>query len=209
MLPRLAALLAALAVVLAAAPATARAADERAAARAFGAATERLHRAGARERASVERRTTTLLTCFTAEGAEVPPRARRNVQLFAAAAFFDAVLAPLRPALGRFVAELDGVATDDRALRGGRAAWRSAVRVLTAFPSVPRDPCTHLRRWREAGFAPDAAPPLDFPAVARLTAQLDATEGRLERKIDRAAARLRQLGVSARTAERFGGELFD
>ena len=56
---------------------------------------------------------------------------------------------PIRPALDTFLAELERIPTNDPALRGGRAGWRTEIDIIRRLPSTP-DPCAH-----PAGLAPD------------------------------------------------------
>ena len=107
----------------------------------------------------------------------------------------------LLPHLRQVVAELDAVPTRDRVLRSGRAAWREMVRLLGGIPRV-EDPCGQLARWRDAGWAPEAAPPVPDYDIEALEKRGD----RLERKLKRAARRLRRLGLSRAAARRFTGE---
>lgn len=105
---------------------------------------------------------------------------------------------PIRPALDRFLAELERIPTNDPALKGGRAGWRTEIDIIRRLPSTP-DPCAALQAWQRTGFAASKAPiPLDVltnPAA-------EAAEG----KIAVAARRMRRLGMRAGAARRFTGK---
>lgn len=102
---------------------------------------------------------------------------------------------PIRPALDAFLAQIEAVPTNDPALRGGRAGWRTEIDIIRRLPSTP-DPCAALQAWQRTGFAPSSAPiPLDVLTNAAALAA--------EGKLAVAARRMRQLGVSAGAARRF------
>jgi hypothetical protein len=105
---------------------------------------------------------------------------------------------PVRPALDRFLSELERIPTNDPALSGGRAGWRSEIDLIRRLPSTP-DPCATLQAWQRAGFARSAAP---IPVDALVSPGVLAAEG----KVAVAARRMRQLGVSASAANRFKGK---
>jgi hypothetical protein len=140
-----------------------------------------------------------LRLCFEAlEGA--PRRAEDTAVALVVLGMTTALSDVLMPHLTKLVADLDAVPTRDRVLRSGRGAWRRMVQLLGEVPRV-EDPCGQLARWRDAGWAPEAEPALpDF--------DVEAAEGKgktIERKLRRAARRLRKLGVSRRAARRFTG----
>jgi len=193
------ALLLAAAALLPAAPASAE--SPRAAARAYMEATTRFETTVRAQEAAVRERFQAFLAepCITALR-EVPRRARERATLIFAAAFVDAAFTPTEPATAAFVADLERVRTSDRALRSGRAAWRISLRELRALPAVPADLCAQLERWRASGYANDAAPQVDVRPYARVGANR-----RVERRLTRAVARLRALGVPRREARRFTG----
>jgi hypothetical protein len=110
---------------------------------------------------------------------------------------FAAATAPI---LRGFVAELDRVQTRDGALRSGRAAWRRAVQVMATWPQL--DLCAALRDWKAAGWRKDKAPRVDLRTLARQ----DVAGASVDRKLERAAVRLRRLGVGASAAHRFQGD---
>lgn len=112
----------------------------------------------------------------------------------------EALITPLQPAFDRIVARLDAVATRDRVLRSGRAAWRASAVQSRRFPG-DRDACRKLDRWRLTNFSPRRVP--SSPTAS----QLERTEGiGREPRFPRAIRRLRSLGVSARAARRFDAE---
>ncbi len=105
---------------------------------------------------------------------------------------------PIRPALDMFLAELERIPTNDPALRGGRAGWRTEIDIIRRLPSTP-DPCATLQAWRRTGFAPAKAP---IPLDVLVNPAARAAEG----KLAVAARRMGQLGVSAGAARRFTGK---
>ena len=112
-----------------------------------------------------------------------------------------------KPVLDQIVADLEAIPTRDPILRSGRAAWRDTVRALDAFPAVER-PCEQLERWARSGWRKSSRPALDFEALKGEIEDDRSAEN--DRKLARAARRLRQLGVSAGDASRFTGDsLFD
>jgi hypothetical protein len=65
-----------------------------------------------------------------------------------------------------------------------------------------------LEAWAKGGWRASARPDFDFAAFEKLIEETD--DPSFERKLDRAAKRLRQLGVSKADAARFTGDtLFD
>jgi hypothetical protein len=108
--------------------------------------------------------------------------------------------------LATYQAELDRIATDDPALRSGRAAWRASMALYRQVRPLPADLCTRLDGWRAAGYAPVARPDLQ-PASVR--AVLAGTRT-IDRKLDAATVRLIELGATPGQARRFAGDtLFD
>jgi hypothetical protein len=102
----------------------------------------------------------------------------------------------------RMVADLDAVPTRDRALIGGREAWRQAVAAFETIPVIDR-PCERLGEWRDSGYAAAQAPPYLLDELERTE---DDNGEEAARRIERAVRRLRQLGVSRGAAKRFNGE---
>jgi hypothetical protein len=105
---------------------------------------------------------------------------------------------PIRPALDTFLAELERIPTNDPALKGGRAGWRTEIDIIRRLPSTP-DPCAALQAWQRNGFAASKAP---IPLDVLINPAARAAEG----KIAVAARRMRRLGVSAGAAQRFTGK---
>jgi hypothetical protein len=190
-----------------AAPAQAQAPDERAAAREFSFAAYRLRVALLAQRDAVEDRllNVTLLAlrddrCDAADDA-APGGRDIEVLLVDILLAFAPAYDPVRPALDTFLAELERIPTNDPALRGGRAGWRTEVDIIRRLPSTP-DPCAALQAWQRTGFAPTRAP-IAIDAVTNPAAL--AVAG----KVAVAARRMRQLGAGASAAKRFRGrEMF-
>ena len=98
---------------------------------------------------------------------------------------------------------MDGlvIRTADPVLVSGRAAVRQMGRSVDAIPAPGRF-CRDLRAWRRAGY-PRAAP---RAAEADLKVAIGAMGPGIMRKLHETARHLRELGVSKRDAEAFGGE---
>jgi hypothetical protein len=109
-------------------------------------------------------------------------------------------VAQMKLALRDFRTELANVPTLDPALISGRAAVRRMGRAWDAV-AAPGNLCKRLRRWRRAGF-PKAAGRAAEREVERFFGVL---EGETLRRLEAAAARMRELGVSAEDAAHFGG----
>jgi hypothetical protein len=105
---------------------------------------------------------------------------------------------PVRTSLDAFLAQIEAVPTNDRALRSGRAGWRSEIQFIRQLQSSP-DPCGSLQAWQRKHFAPSQSP-VNLDAVG--DEGLNAAEG----KIKLAARRMRALGVSDGAAARFTGD---
>jgi hypothetical protein len=99
---------------------------------------------------------------------------------------------------GREIEVLLRIPTNDPALRGGRAGWRTVIDIIRRLPSTP-DPCATLQAWRRTGFAPEKAP---IPLDVLVNPAARAAEG----KLAVAARRMGRLGVSAGAARRFTGK---
>jgi hypothetical protein len=190
-----------------AAPAQAPAADERAAAREFSFAAYRLRVAILAEEDAIDDKlqnvTLETLGDDRCDRADEAATGLRGIEvlltdiLLAFAPAYD----PIRPALDTFLAQLEAIPTNDPALRGGRAGWRTEVDIIRRLPSTP-DPCAALQAWQRTGFAEDRAP---IPIDALTNPAAEASAG----KIAVAARRMRQLGVGATAAKRFRGrEMF-
>jgi hypothetical protein len=174
--------------------------DERAAAREFAVAAERLRVELVAAEPSMEARGQAALRALDdprCDRAEAAAEGSRRIDVMSARAILGTGRAydPARAPLERFLAEIDRIRTADRVLRGGRAGWRSAVLYLRTIPSVA-DPCGALDGWRRARFAASAAP-VDLEAVRRRGRSAS------EDKVARAARRMRRLGVSTTAATRY------
>jgi hypothetical protein len=198
---RLAPALAAAALLAAAAQASAQAPDERADARAFADAALR-HRAAVAEAFRMEeaRRTPAGRPC---RPDRVPRRHRRDATKLMATAGYGALGRLLGPALLEFSLALHAVDTADPVLRSGRTAWRRMRRLLARMAARPAvDLCAELRRWARAGYEPIAA----VRDARRAWRVLRAFDGNgFERRVHRAAARLRRLGVPRDESYAFTG----
>lgn len=176
---------------------------ERAAAREFGFAAYRLRVALLAQKPEMERRVRAQFEapeCWDLALESAPPQVKAFVTAGHGGITIDAVFGPARPAFVRFLAELERVRTRERALRRGRAVWRKAVRFLSSVPTPP-PLCADLLRWQGAGFAPGAVPVYAIDAVA----PLGPGSSSQDRRLPRAARRLRALGVKRSAAVRFAG----
>jgi hypothetical protein len=192
-------------VSLAAAPA-ARAESDRAAAKDFGRAAERLYVAVQGQRAVVEAGNNRLSRDpVCADALMHVPKGDAADEIAADFVFpyeFEALLTPIVPALHDYVAALDRVKVGDARLRSGRSALRLSVRGVRNLEPAPADVCAQLQAWQQAGYPVKGAPKIDDPAFDALFTLPQS----LNKKIERAARRLRSLGVSRRTSQRFTGD---
>jgi hypothetical protein len=185
------------------APAQAPAPDERAAAREFSFAAYRLRVAILAQEDAIDDKlvkvTLEALGDERCDRADDAATGLRGIEvlltdiLLAFAPAYD----PIRPALDTFLAQLEAIPTNDPALRGGRAGWRTEVDIIRRLPSTP-DPCAALQAWQRTGFAENRAP---IPIDVLTNPAAEASAG----KIAVAARRMRQLGVGATAAKRFRG----
>lgn len=142
--------------------------------------------------------------CIAALGEdEVPERARARAQAVVVLALFEPVFAPLKPALAQIVADLDAIGTKDPALLAGRDGWHEIADYIGSLPHLD-DPCGALRAWAHSGFAPDKAPPLSLDQARKVLGE--DTSDEVDRKLARAAKRMRKLGVSRGDVKRFTGD---
>ena len=132
-----------------------------------------------------------------------PEREADRFVLFLVAASVQPLFQPSLPVLDQIVAELGAIPTRDPILKSGRAAWREVVVSFRAFPTVEK-PCEQLEAWADAGWKASARPKFDFAGFERQLDEVD--DENIEGKFERAARRMRQLGVSKGDAERFTGE---
>ncbi len=176
--------------------------NDRAAAQAFGVAAERFHAAVLAAVPEVEQRSEALKTQVCARALRRAPRRQRELLAqYMVTIQLDALYTPIRPAFDAFVAELNAIATEDPALRSGRAAWRSLATLIVREP-VPAGACALLSAWRHAGQPRDALPAIPGLTLeqAELIVESDVV---FKRKMDEGARRLRALGVSPQPARRF------
>ena len=138
-----------------------------------------------------------------------PDRESDRFAMFLVAAMFGPMFEPARPVLHQIVGDLEAIPTRDPILRSGRAAWRVVVQYFDRFPRIEA-PCEQLERWAGSGWRASARPDFDFAAFEQLIEGEDVGIETAERKLQRAARRLRRLGVSKGDAKRFTGDtLFD
>jgi hypothetical protein len=138
-----------------------------------------------------------------------PERETDRFAMFLVAAMFGPMFEPAKPVLHQIVADLDAIPTRDPILKSGRAGWRVTVQYFDRFPRIEA-PCDQLEKWANSGWRASARPEFDFEAFERLVDGEGTGVDLAGRKIERAARRMRQLGVSKGDAKRFTGEtLFD
>ena len=205
------ALLAGLTLLLGAAPALGAARTR--AAQEFADAALRAHVAMRARSDEITRRTRALLPrlCRSVLDDTLHPGRRRPDRYERAAAYmFFGLMRPLVDAIlpvgRRLVADLDAVPTRDAALVDGREAWRELVALFEWYPVVER-PCERLAEWRDSGYRRDLVPP-DLRAADQYLEDWDDAET-FSVRADRAADRLRRLGVPRGAAERFEEDLID
>ena len=128
-------------------------------------------------------------------------RGLRRALSFTMIGLFAPLIDALHVAAAQTAAELDAVPTRDPALVAGRDAWGEVTALMLRYPHPDR-PCERLRDWRDSGWSRELRPPLFEEELIAL----DEPSDRIERRLKRAARRLRQLGVSPGAAERFTGE---
>jgi hypothetical protein len=191
-------------IALAVAPtAPAQAPDERAAAREFSFAAYRLRVAILAQEVAIDDKLLNVTLealgddrCDRADDA-APGIRGIEVLLIDILLAFAPAYDPIRPALDTFLAQLEAIPTNDTALRGGRAGWRTEIDIIRRLPSTP-DPCAALQAWQRTGFDEDRAP---IPIDVLTNPAAEAAAG----KVAAAARRMRQLGVGATAAKRFRG----
>jgi hypothetical protein len=170
--------------------------DERAAAQAFADAAERfetrIDALGKVETKWAERCGSLL--------AKVPVERQDAAIAIAMAHGVRKAVAPMKPALRDFRTELANVPTLDPALISGRAAVRKMGRVWDAVPA-PHNLCVQLRKWRGNGYPKRAG----RAAEREVEKFFGVLQGQALRRLEAAAARMRELGVSAEDAAHFGG----
>jgi hypothetical protein len=192
------AVVAALLLLPAAAPAQAPPPDERAAAQAFADAAKRFE--AAMSALGDEPDTSWLDPCERAFDRIAAAHEEEAIALLFSHSFL-VTFGQLSEPLHTFRTELANVATADPVLLSGRAAVRRMGRRLDALPAPGRF-CAELRAWRRAGYPRSAV----RKAEAALREVGSAFSPGIVRKLAETARRLRELGVSKRDAEAFGGE---
>lgn len=182
--------------------------DERAAARELSFAAYRLRVAVLAQKSAIEDRllgvTVPALTDPRCDRVEDAAPGLAGIEVLLVELILDVTppYDPVRVPLDTFLAEIERIPIADRALRSGRAGWRSEIVFIRQLQSSP-DPCGKLQAWRRADFAPSASP-------VNLDAALDPGLRAAEDKITIAARRMRTLGVSTGAARRFtGAGMFD
>lgn len=103
-----------------------------------------------------------------------------------------------------FLKRIDRVKTADRALRAGRTAWRATARSMRVYLTLPfpTDICARVDAWVHRGATGAMFPNLDFTRVNR-EINASAAAATRERRIERAAERMQALGQSRSRAARF------
>lgn len=192
------------ALLLAALPAAApaQAPDERAAARAFADAATRMMTAvkGLETQldGSVNRRA---VGCWR----RLPERRQERVEALVVASGLGQGARVLESPFLELSTALHGVQTADPALQGGRTAWRRLRRVymeMAAFAGA--DVCAEARAYAESGWKPTPVMRRARSFLDRLT---DRDGGDFDRRVERAVARLKTLGIPAAEADRFAGRV--
>jgi hypothetical protein len=118
-----------------------------------------------------------------------PARVKAVAETLESLAVVHAVFDPILPALGTLRSDLEGVPTDDATLRAGRAALVGAVDVIGGLPPA-LDTCAELRRWRDTGWAPAAA-----PVIPQAVTDAFSDDAGGEAAIAAFSRRLRALGI--------------
>lgn len=197
--------------LLVAMPATAPAApDERTAARAFADAariyTKAVWDSVPAVRADIAARGPDLRSCGRLDldpVADAPRRLERALEILVEA-HIAPVFVPMAAAREQFVAALDRVPTEDRALRSGRAAWRVSLPAMRGLASIPPDACARLLAWAAGGYRGLPLPELQVTDLDEVNPDEENPAGG-DAKVVVAAQRMRALGQGPRRAERFTG----
>lgn len=144
--------------------------------------------------------------CYAAIDSELPDRAVRAFEQIGQYGSLDAVFRPNVASMRAIVAGLDAIPTSDPALRSGRSAWRRTAELAAALPPMA-PPCPKIEAWAKRkwrGKAPRIVPAGGEKVLAALDDDV------LSGKFERAAKRLRVLGISAKHAEVWSGDtVFD
>ena len=170
--------------------------DERAAAQAFADAAKRL--VGVAE--ALDEDPGWVVDC-RALRREPPDRHDRAAEAFLDGLVIRDLIGQLKPHVFRLRSELANARTADPALISGRAAVRRLGRAIEAFPPGEEDPCAAYEAFVRAGYPRRAA--REARALERRLTHL-ATRG-MARRIEAAADRMVELGVSREAADEFAG----
>lgn len=200
-------LVAALIVLAAPTAAAAQAPDERAAARAFADAALRFQAGLAPLEPRYLEISWRLPRCVTRLVRRLPDRRDRKILLLPFTNYYGELGRLFEPSLTRFSAELHAIQTADPALRAGRTAWRRMRRVFGALAALPTvDLCGEARRLVASGFArtPAIRRAVRLMALIRRDPLHD-----FNRRTERAARRLRELGVPPEHAQVFEDDVDD
>jgi hypothetical protein len=178
--------------------------DERAAARAFADAGLRLAAAVQAVEPKINRGLAPP-RCARRLASRIPRRHLEDAYVLVLVHEFGRIARLVDGPLRAFSHDLQAVETEDPALRSGRAAWRRAQSLYVAAAAfADLDVCAELRRFVDGGFR-------RTPTVRRTRQLAEAFarfgEDEFERRIGRAIARMRELGVPAAEAHAFGGDI--
>jgi hypothetical protein len=190
----------ALASVLAAAPASAAAPGDRATASAFRQATIDLHFTVTQQGPAIAEALKKLDSDPACAGAieHIPDeQVEAAVFEYVLPAVLELEFDPLKRSFSAFAAKLDTNTVRDPKLRSGRAAWRELAAAFNRMNPPPADFCARLDTWRKAGYPAAQRPKIQDPVFQELLSE-DGRIGHNLVKVERAGARLRDLGVSKR-----------
>jgi hypothetical protein len=190
----------AVASLLAAAPASAAAQGDRATASAFRQATIDLHFTVSQQGPAIAQALKKLDSDPACAGAieHIPDeQVEAAVFEYVLPAILELEFDPLKRSFAAFAVKLDTIPVSDPKLRSGRAAWRELAASFNRMNPPPADFCARLDAWRKAGYAAAQRPKIQDPVFQELLSE-DGRIGHNLVKVERAAARLRELGVSKR-----------
>jgi hypothetical protein len=193
-------ILAALVSLLAAATASAGAPGDRATAAAFRQATIDLHFTVTQQGPAIAEALKKLDSDPACAGAldHIPDeQVEEAVFEYVLPAILELEFDPLKRSFSAFAAKLDTIAVSDPKLRSGRAAWRELAVSFNRLNPPPADFCERLVAWRRAGYPAAQRPKIEDPVFQELLSE-DGRLGHNLEKVERAGARLHELGVSKR-----------
>jgi hypothetical protein len=191
---------ASLTALLAAAPASAAAPGDRATAAGFRQATIDLHFTVTQQGPAIAEALKRLDSDPACSGAleNIPDKqVEEAVFEYVLPAVLELEFDPLKRSFSAFAAKLDTISVSDAKLRSGRAAWRELAATFGRMPPPPADFCARLDAWRRAGYPAAQRPKIEDPVYLELLSE-DGRIGHNLVKVERAGARLRELGVSKR-----------